>query len=428
MVFELDISDMDRHEVELRLYLDKAKRRFEKAKKPDRYEIIVSNCLEKPDQIQENDSITVRSMGDEGCNRLCLFIYTLIDKCENNLELHKKLQDTLRRALLESVRRYEEPNGQQMCFFCSQKFNRILSETNSHVDADHMPMDLETELALAHNDGSAGSAGPPSSNDLEVPASQVTPPPDGDGDQRIVYIPINNNNHNNRNNNNSTIIEDVIEKIKAVKTSIKVQRVEEIIQQEQQHHQQQQYNNNNLFSSNQSHPSQASTEASLSPTPYEHHSQPVQVTFSKKNPDGQLRHQIVSQPPPIDRPQLSTSPPLVTSQPISSTVITLNQPQRQSQPIIQQAQAPAQQFQPAPIRASNGRSSIATSVMLDHEYANRNQQQQNNLPTGPNHSHYSTRRDSMRASSVIMTHDGPQTTSRQKKTQKKRNRNKTNAL
>lgn len=120
--FELDIDDMERHKVDLRLFLDKAKRRFIKAQMKDTYETILATMLRNEEEQDNNDSITIESVSQETLDRLTRFLESLIHKC-NVENQHKMLQTTLRGILLESVRRSSLAASEANCFFCTQSLS-----------------------------------------------------------------------------------------------------------------------------------------------------------------------------------------------------------------------------------------------------------------------------------------------------------------
>lgn len=131
--FQLDIEDMERHKVELRRFLEKAKRRFIKAEMPDSFDTIVGTILKDDNVEEQQNSVTIPQMSDEGSRRLLAFLLTLINKCSFENQ-HKMLQDTLRQSLFESVRVCNQVEGRPFCFFCSQNLNGAQSPE---------PMDVE---------------------------------------------------------------------------------------------------------------------------------------------------------------------------------------------------------------------------------------------------------------------------------------------
>lgn len=122
MVFELDTKDMERHAVELRLYMDRAKRRFMKAQMADMYEKIVKNQLPQSDQMDVANAIQIDQVSEEDTRRLSNFLDRLVDKCMR-FEQHQALQTALRASLQQSRRKSViDANGQQVepiCFFCA---------------------------------------------------------------------------------------------------------------------------------------------------------------------------------------------------------------------------------------------------------------------------------------------------------------------
>lgn len=137
--FELDVEDMDRHKVELRRFLEKAKRRFLKAEMPDSFETILSTILkEEQAQQQDQSSVTIAQISVEGSRRLAAFLESLVYKCTLD-DQHLMLQETLRRSLLVAVRQSAKtcsstPNGLNSCFFCCQALDG--SPTQFPMDVD----------------------------------------------------------------------------------------------------------------------------------------------------------------------------------------------------------------------------------------------------------------------------------------------------
>lgn len=125
MVFELDIKDMERHAVELRLYIDKARRRFDKAQLGDQFEKIVKNALVQSEaQMNEQNSVRIDSVNTDSAKRLAGFLESLVNKCSSP-EQHEALQNTLRSSL-HQARRTSVLNGsltdgvlEQICYFCA---------------------------------------------------------------------------------------------------------------------------------------------------------------------------------------------------------------------------------------------------------------------------------------------------------------------
>lgn len=122
MVFELDTKDMERHKVELRLALEKAKRRFEKAQMQDLFEDIVVKQL--PSWVENNQPnvLQIERVSDEENQRLRNFLRNLIERCQREDQFHL-LQETLRFSLQESRRRSimvdPEARLNPMCLFCA---------------------------------------------------------------------------------------------------------------------------------------------------------------------------------------------------------------------------------------------------------------------------------------------------------------------
>jgi len=179
---------MERHSCELRLFLDKAKRRFAKAKMTDSYERIVKNGLPE-NQVQEANTLQIDHMSEEDNRRLKSFLERLIETCIR-WEQHELLQATLREALQQSRRRCHNNNltvgpagGVQfepICFFCA-------SDTGNPVGqppADQ-PISTFAEFPQAHMQQLQMPATPPPSRagaDTFVDASQspqtpMAPPP-----------------------------------------------------------------------------------------------------------------------------------------------------------------------------------------------------------------------------------------------------------
>lgn len=120
MVFELDTRDMERHSVELRLYLEKAARRFEKAQMRDAYERIVKNQLPQLDLNGPNVLQLDQLSSAEESRRLTAFLGRLIDAC-NRSEHHERLQSALRDSLYQSRRKSITIGSQPepFCYFCA---------------------------------------------------------------------------------------------------------------------------------------------------------------------------------------------------------------------------------------------------------------------------------------------------------------------
>lgn len=70
MGFELDITDMERHAVELRLFIEKAQRRFAKAGMLDKFERIMNRRTEKVDIKSEQECFFCGNFKshDSGCS------------------------------------------------------------------------------------------------------------------------------------------------------------------------------------------------------------------------------------------------------------------------------------------------------------------------------------------------------------------------
>lgn len=144
MVFELDTKDMQRHEVELRMFMDKARRRFAKANLGDVFERIVKGALPDDEDAGPN-KLQLDSVGSqEEARRLGAFLDRLVEKCIH-LEQHRMLEDTLRDKLQRSRRKCViEMQGQAepMCYFCASGLESgTTSQSNENQDniAPHQP-------------------------------------------------------------------------------------------------------------------------------------------------------------------------------------------------------------------------------------------------------------------------------------------------
>lgn len=141
MVFELDTKDMERHAVELRLYIEKAKRRFVKAQMVDQYERIIHSALPKDQEADEG--LIINHITDEEARRLNSYLERLITKCyrrEQHEMLQKALRDSLYKSRRQSVLAADGSQFEPVCFFCAQ--------TNIHdiglMQSSFMEMPLET--------------------------------------------------------------------------------------------------------------------------------------------------------------------------------------------------------------------------------------------------------------------------------------------
>lgn len=160
MVFELDTKDMERHAVELRLFMDKARRRFDKAQLADQYEKIVKNALAQSEsEMTEQNSLKIDNVNSDSAQRLVSFLDNLVTKCQLP-EQHEALQNALRSSLHQARRKsvLDGSNGclaEQVCYFCAGS----PPEVDPHKT-------LETALNL-HN----------VFNQMTTLQRQVTPPP-----------------------------------------------------------------------------------------------------------------------------------------------------------------------------------------------------------------------------------------------------------
>lgn len=124
MVFELDTKDMERHAVELRLFMDKARRRFDKAQLSDLYEKIVKNALVQSEgELTEQNSVKIDNVNSDSAQRLVSFLENLVSKCQR-AEQHEALQNALRSSLHQARRKSVldgSNNGlmEQICYFCA---------------------------------------------------------------------------------------------------------------------------------------------------------------------------------------------------------------------------------------------------------------------------------------------------------------------
>lgn len=126
--FELDVMDMQRHTVELRLALEKAKRRFEKAKMIDEFEKTIRNFLPTPEEAALScEFIQIEHFDEEVSRKLADFLGRVIDfKCHRE-EQHEAMQNTLRRSQLHSRRKCLIKDN-TMCYFCGDESVRRPSE------------------------------------------------------------------------------------------------------------------------------------------------------------------------------------------------------------------------------------------------------------------------------------------------------------
>lgn len=177
MVFELDTKDMERHAVELRLYIEKAKRRFSKAQMIDMFEKIVKNQLAQTEGSDAPNTIQIDYISEEDVRRLSNFLDSLVDKCLRS-EQHEMLQGALRKSLGDSRRRSIIDNqGQQIepvCYFCAGDnqqatnslpafgVNNLYEAINTYVSNQHQqleaskPPEADTSFVLAGRHHSPG--------------------------------------------------------------------------------------------------------------------------------------------------------------------------------------------------------------------------------------------------------------------------------
>ena len=137
MGFKLDTGDMERHNVELRMLLDRHRRRYNLAKETDQFERIVLNVLNKnKDEVPaaEESSIQMRFVDPSGLKRLEHFLDYVIKSCQGLNQL-EDFQQTLRLALQHSRRQSILVNHQTadqnqtgralepFCLFCAKDLN-----------------------------------------------------------------------------------------------------------------------------------------------------------------------------------------------------------------------------------------------------------------------------------------------------------------
>lgn len=126
MAFKLDTSDMERHKVELRLFVEKALRRFTKAEMLDDFRKILSaqmtNASEKvlaKENFEAPDRLT-----PENTDQLANFLFCLSGRCRDASD-RELLQESLRRALVRT-RQDQQASGatiDAMCLFCMGHFS-----------------------------------------------------------------------------------------------------------------------------------------------------------------------------------------------------------------------------------------------------------------------------------------------------------------
>lgn len=149
MVFELDTKDMERHKVELRLALDKARRRFEKAQMEDLFQDIVKRQLPSPSD--RPNVLEIDRISNEENQRLRSFLHALIEGCQRE-DQFALLQDTLRYSLQESRRRSVtvDPTARlvPMCLFCASDLNsaRHFNQCSDQVNGNPASVPEETPI------------------------------------------------------------------------------------------------------------------------------------------------------------------------------------------------------------------------------------------------------------------------------------------
>lgn len=166
MVFELDTKDMERHAVELRLYIDKARRRFDKAQLGDQFEKIVKNVLAQTEtQMSELNSVRIDSVNEDSARRLSSFLENLVNKCKSP-EQHSALQNTLRSSLHQARRTSvltgstTEAISEQICYFCAGSPNTNNAQ-QSASDLHHLIHQLATMQQLLTPPSSIEGPSPP---------------------------------------------------------------------------------------------------------------------------------------------------------------------------------------------------------------------------------------------------------------------------
>lgn len=191
----LDTSDMEKHSVELRVLLDRHRRRFNTAQRPHAFEEIVMATLNKNRQQQANQDnyIHLQTVDPEGLKMLARFLDQLIAHCQR-LEQHEQFQQTLRAALQSSRRQSILAQQQQgdcarplepFCLFCASDLH---ATTCHHGLPDHQAhyQGLAAGQTGAH--GAAGARGPlaPATHldgqqqfvpSIQLVPESVTPPP-----------------------------------------------------------------------------------------------------------------------------------------------------------------------------------------------------------------------------------------------------------
>lgn len=153
MGYGLDTKDMERHSVDLRLNLDKAKRRFTLAQMLDSFERIVKAALPQEEENLQPNTLHMERLGDsEDANKLAIFLDRIVDRCTRQ-DQHELLQVVLRKTLQQSRRRFildpetGEPQ-EPMCYFCmadlTNNANHILFNNRSSTPINIAPTNDET--------------------------------------------------------------------------------------------------------------------------------------------------------------------------------------------------------------------------------------------------------------------------------------------
>lgn len=124
MVFQLDTSDMDRRATELRMFIQRERRRFIRAQMESTFEKIVKDALTAKDQDDDDATVCrVRSINESEAKQLNEYLDRLVNTCSST-EQHGLMQDIFRKGLQSSRRRsiYDAAGNQlePMCLFCGE--------------------------------------------------------------------------------------------------------------------------------------------------------------------------------------------------------------------------------------------------------------------------------------------------------------------
>lgn len=180
MVFQLDIGDMQRRQVELRLFVERERRRFMKANLLEEFEIIVTNVMQPIDQnTNPPRAIQIDSFNRQAATRLGDFLHQLVHMCLN-LEQRKMLEEILRQSLHESRRRsvLSDPS-EQFCYYCS---GNIAPIATSGINGDGAAFGTANLMEMLKFGIENGLPTPPPSNGVPTPQPPAAPAATGEMD------------------------------------------------------------------------------------------------------------------------------------------------------------------------------------------------------------------------------------------------------